>query len=87
MSILIHLIEHDSGFEFSVPKPGHKGGLPLLEKGEKYTASFLFPCEFDQAVEIVKATTWVASKKEDPIAWILKTLKDHRQEVGKRGFG
>ena len=86
MSILIHLVEHDSGFEFNVPMPGAKG-LPRIYGTDKYTASFLFPCEFEQALEIVKATTEVASKKDDSIAWILETLKDYRQEVGKRGFG
>ena len=86
-STLIHLVEHDSGFEFNVPLPGNKGGLPSLEKGDKYTASFLFPCEFELAMAIVQATTEVASQKDDPIAWILDTLKNFRQEIGKRGFG
>ena len=86
MSILIHLVEHDSGFEFNVPMPGTKG-LPRIDGTDKYTASFLFPCELEQVFEIVSATTEMASKKDDPIAWILETLKDFRQEVGKRGFG
>ena len=86
MSILIHLVEHDSGFEFNVPMPGAKG-LPRLYGTDKYTASFLFPCEFEEAMAVVQATTAVASEKDDPIAWILETLKNFRQEVGKRGFG
>lgn len=85
-STFIHLVEHDSGFEFNVPTP-EATGLPRIYGNDKYTASFLFPCEFEQTMEIVKATIEVASQKDDPIAWILETLKDYRQEIGKRGFG
>ena len=85
MSILIHLVEHDSGFEFNVPTPKAKG-LPRIYGSDKYRASFLLPCEFEQAMEIVNATTEVASQKDDPIAYILETLKDFRQKIGKRGF-
>ena len=89
MSILIHLIKTPTGFEFSVPTPKNKGGLPrlVIPGSDKYVASFMLPCGFDKAMEVVEALTHDAPKDGDYIAWILETMQDFRHEIGKRGFG